>query len=78
MQALALTTLVFLGRELLWSRRRVIDELGRVVGLTIRNSIHPTYDAQILAAAKDWKYKPATLDGQPVKYRRLISINVQR
>ena len=56
----------------------VIDELGRVVGLTIRNSIHPTYDAQILAAAKDWKYKPATLDGTPVKYRRLISINVQR
>jgi hypothetical protein len=56
----------------------VIDELGRVVGLTIRNSIHPTYDAQILAAAKDWKYKPATLDGRPVKYRRLISINVQR
>ena len=56
----------------------VIDELGRVVGLTIRNSIHPTYDAQILAAAKDWKYKPATLDGKPVKYRRLISINVQR
>ena len=56
----------------------VIDELGRVVGLTIRTSIHPTYDAQILAAAKDWKYKPATLDGRPVKYRRLISINVQR
>ena len=56
----------------------VIDELGRVVGLTIRNSIHPAYDAQILTAAKDWKYKPATLDGTPVKYRRLISINVQR
>jgi TonB family protein len=56
----------------------VIDELGRVVGLTIRNSIHPTFDAQLLAAAKDWKYKPAMLDGQPVKYRRLISINVQR
>ena len=56
----------------------VIDELGRVVGLTIRSSIHPTYDAQILVAAKDWKYKPATLDGTPVKYRRLISINVQR
>jgi len=56
----------------------VVDELGRVVGLTIRNSIHPAYDAQILSAAKDWKYKPATLDGTPVKYRRLISINLQR
>ena len=56
----------------------VIDELGRVVGLTIRTSIHPTYDAQVLTAAKDWKYKPATLNGQPVRYRRLISINIQR
>jgi hypothetical protein len=56
----------------------VIDELGRVVGLTIRGSIHPTYDAQILTAARDWKYKPATLNGRPVKYRRLISVNVQR
>jgi hypothetical protein len=56
----------------------VIDELGRVVGFTIRGSIHPTYDAQILTAARDWKYKPATLGGKPVKYRRLISINVQR
>ena len=56
----------------------VIDELGRVVAMTMRNSIHPAYDAQILAAAKDWKYKPAMLDGTPVRYRRLISINVQR
>jgi hypothetical protein len=56
----------------------VIDELGRVVGLTIRTSIHPTYDALILTATRDWKYKPATLNGKPVKYRRLISINVQR
>jgi hypothetical protein len=56
----------------------VVDELGRVVGFTVRSSIHPTYDAQILTAARDWKYKPATLNGKPVKYRRLISINVQR
>ena len=41
-------------------------------------SIHPTYDAQILAAARDWKYKPATFNGQPVRIRRLISIAVQR
>jgi len=56
----------------------VIDELGRVVSMTMRGSIHPTYDAQILGLARDWKYKPATLNGKPVRYRRLISINVQR
>jgi hypothetical protein len=56
----------------------VIDELGRVVGGTMRGSIHPNYDAQVLTAARDWKYKPATLNGKPVKFRRMISINVQR
>jgi hypothetical protein len=56
----------------------VIDELGRVVGMSMRGSIHPTYDAQVLMAARDWKYKPATFNGKPVKFRRLISINVQR
>jgi hypothetical protein len=56
----------------------VIDELGRVVSMTMRGSIHPSYDAQVLGLARDWKYKPATLNGKPVKYRRLISINVQR
>ena len=56
----------------------VIDELGRVVGMTMRGSIHPSYDSQVLTAARDWRYKPATLNGKPVKFRRLISINVQR
>ncbi len=56
----------------------VIDELGRVVSMTMRGSIHPTYDGQVLSAARDWKYKPATLNGKPVRYRRLIAINVQR
>jgi TonB family protein len=56
----------------------VIDEQGRVVGMTMRSSIHPSYDSQVLAAARDWKYKPATFNGEPVRYRRLISINVQR
>jgi hypothetical protein len=56
----------------------VVDERGRVVGMAIRASIHPTYDALLLAAARDWKYKPATLDGQPVKYRKLIQVTVKR
>jgi hypothetical protein len=56
----------------------VIDELGRVIGMSMRGSIHPSYDAQVLMAAREWKYKPATFNGKPVKFRRLISINVQR
>jgi hypothetical protein len=56
----------------------VIDEQGRVVGITMRGSIHPSYDAMILGAARDWKYQPAQFNGQPVKFRRLISVAVKR
>ena len=56
----------------------VIDEQGRVVNMAIRGSIHPSYDAQLLGAARDWKYKPATLNGQPVKFRKLIQVSVKR
>jgi TonB family protein len=56
----------------------VIDEQGRVSGLTIRLSIHPMYDAQLIAAAKDWRYKPAMAGGGPVKFRKVIQITVAR
>ena len=56
----------------------VIDELGRVVSMQMRAPIHPAYDAQILAAARDWKYLPATFNGAPVKSRKLIQIAVKR
>ena len=56
----------------------IVDERGRVVAMTIRSSIHPAYDSQLLAAARDWKYAPATMQGQPVKFRKLIQISVKR
>ena len=56
----------------------VIDEQGRVVGMSIRSSIHPTYDSMVLTAARDWRYQPAKMAGQPVKFRKLIQIAVKR
>ena len=56
----------------------VVDEQGRVVAMTMRSSVHPTYDALVLAAARDWRYLPARVDGRPVKFRRLISVAVKR
>ena len=43
---------------------------GASTNLTLRMSIHPMYDPQLLAAAKEWRYKPATVDGTPVKFRK--------
>ena len=56
----------------------VIDEQGRVINATIRSPLHPVYDTQLLVAARDWKYRPATLNGRPVKFRKMIQVAVTR
>ena len=56
----------------------VIDEQGRVINATIRVSLHPIYDAQILVAAREWKYSPALVNGRPVKFRKTIQITVSK
>jgi TonB family protein len=56
----------------------VIDELGRVTGVSIRESVHPIFDTDLLTHARDWRYRPATLAGKPVRYRKMIQINVTR
>lgn len=56
----------------------VIDERGRVTGVAIRESIHPMFDAELIAHAREWRYRPATLAGKPVRYRKMIQINVTR
>jgi len=56
----------------------VIDEVGRVTFAAIRTSVQPMFDAELLSVARDWKYVPAMLSGRPVKYRKMIQINVNR
>jgi TonB family protein len=55
-----------------------IDEQGRVIQAVIRISLHPIYDSQILLAAKEWRYQPATLNGRPVKFRKVIQITITK
>ena len=55
-----------------------IDEQGRVVNATIRMSLHPVYDSQLLAVARDWRYQPATFNGKPVKFRKTIQITITK
>jgi TonB family protein len=56
----------------------LIDEQGRVTNMVLRISLHPMYDPMLLAAARDWRYKPATVEGVPVKFRKLIQITLDR
>ena len=56
----------------------VIDEQGRVTFVSVRDSVHPMFDSQLLTMGREWRYKPATFAGQPVRYRKMIQINVSR
>lgn len=54
----------------------VIDEQGRLVSIAVRSSLHPVYDKLLVNAASDWKYRPATLNGRPVQFRKLLQITL--
>ena len=56
----------------------VIDELGRVTAITVRQSVHPMYDTMLMDAAREWRYEPARLAGKPVRFRKMIQVNVRR
>ena len=55
----------------------VINEIGAVESAVMRSPVNPRYDSIVLAAAKGWKYYPATLNGTPVKFRKVINISVK-
>lgn len=52
----------------------VIDESGAVTSATIRASVSRFYDTVLLESSKLWRYRPATRQGRPVKYRRVIDV----
>jgi TonB family protein len=54
----------------------IIDETGVVEAALIRSSVNPLYDRLALAATKAWRYKPATVNGVPVKFRKSILITL--
>jgi periplasmic protein TonB len=54
----------------------VVDESGAVETASMLGTLNAVYDPVILEAARQWRYKPATLDGVPVRYRRIVQINL--
>ena len=55
----------------------VVDESGLVLTASMRTPVSPLYDSHALAAARSWKYRPASLNGAPVKYRKTIQIAIK-
>ena len=55
----------------------IINEQGTVDAAQMRVAMNPRYDSVVLTATRTWKFKPATVNGMPVKFRKLVTISVK-
>jgi hypothetical protein len=55
----------------------LISEAGVVEAAAMRMSMNPRYDSLVINAARGWKYQPATVEGVPVKFRKIINISLK-
>jgi len=65
------------GNTLTGSLEIVISPRGDVDQASVSGSIHPAYDALLLAATKRWKYRPGSRDGTPVEFVKRVIVNVR-
>jgi TonB family protein len=54
----------------------IIDETGAVESARMRVPLNNAYDKLVLAAARSWQYQPATVQGVPVRFRKLVQVSV--
>ena len=50
----------------------VIDETGRVIDTSVRQSMNAAFDGMIVRESRKWKYRPAMVDGAPVRYVKTL------
>jgi TonB family protein len=55
----------------------VIDETGAVESAMMRIPVSPAYDQLALNAARTWRYRPAMVNGAPVKYRKAVQVTIK-
>ncbi len=55
-----------------------INEEGLVTSATLEVPIHVLYDMELLDAARTWRFEPARRDGQRVRSRARIELQLQR
>jgi TonB family protein len=55
----------------------IIAKSGVVERASLRQPIAAFFDRQVLDATKNWRYKPAQINGQPVRFQKTIKITFQ-
>ena len=53
----------------------IIDEEGCIQNLRVCKSVHPSLDLATLEAVRRWVFRPAELDGKPVKVYYTLTVN---
>ena len=54
----------------------IIDEKGLVESVALTEPVWPPYDSALIQAAKQWSYRPAVKAGNPVKFKRVLELNI--
>jgi tetratricopeptide (TPR) repeat protein len=57
--------------------RLLIDESGAGVSATMPATTRAAYDAQLIKAAREWKVLPAQKQGVPVRYLKLLEVQLK-
>ncbi len=52
----------------------LVDERGLVESVRLVAPISPSYDRALVEAAGHWRFNPATKDGRPVRFRKVLEI----
>ena len=55
----------------------VIDETGAVEAALMRITVSNVYDQLALAAVRNWRFRPAMLNGTPVKFRKAVQVTIK-
>jgi tetratricopeptide (TPR) repeat protein len=54
-----------------------VDAEGRVTAARIERHLHPEYDLELLAAARQWLFTPASINGVPTESEAVIPIQIK-
>jgi len=64
-------------KEFKGALRLLIDESGTVISATMPATTRAAYDQMLIRAAREWKFLPAQRQGTPVRYLKLIEIQLK-
>lgn len=53
-----------------------IDARGTVTSALVREGIHPQFDAELIRLARGWRFRPATRNGVPTAYLKIVLIRL--